>query len=126
MRILFVNNKTYRGHIDSGWWYFYLPLCQLGHEVHFYDTVLAPEKDLNKVIESFKPDLIFCMLTGDGNIAAYEPWLALAAETQSGRTKHSIGFAMTHGGSQTSQVEFANTSQCAQLPSAHIFKNIKI
>ena len=87
MRILFVNNKTYRGHVDSGWWYFYLPLCQLGHEVYFYDTVPAPEKDLNKVIESFKPDLIFCMLTGDGNIAAHEPWQALAAETQSGRTK---------------------------------------
>lgn len=87
MRILFVNNKTYRGHIDGGWWYFYLPLCDLGHEVYFYDTGHAPEKDLNKTIESFKPDLIFCMLTGDASIAPYEPWDALGAETKSGRTK---------------------------------------
>ena len=87
MRILFVNNKTYRGHVDSGWWYFYLPLRQMGHEVYFYNTVDPAEKDFNKVVETFKPELIFCMLTGDETIAPYEPWNALMKETQSGRTK---------------------------------------
>ncbi len=87
MKILFVSNKTYRGQLDGCWWYFYIPLQKLGHETYFYDTVEPDEKSLNKVIEQFRPDLIFCILTGDANIAPCEPWNDLLAETQSGRTK---------------------------------------
>ena len=64
-----------------------MPLCEMGHKVFFYDTVNPIEKDFNKVVESFKPDLVFCMLTGDDSIAPYEPWDKLLSETQSGRTK---------------------------------------
>jgi len=87
MKILLVTNKTYRDQIDGGHWNIYLPLQALGHEVFFYDTVDPIEKDFNKVIESFKPDLIFCCLTGNLNIAGAEPWEHLKNETFSGRTQ---------------------------------------
>ena len=59
----------------------------LGHDVYFYDTVDPVEKDYTKVIEGFKPDLIFCCMTGDKHITPYEPWGEIAEETKSGRTK---------------------------------------
>ena len=86
MKILLVVNKTYRGQIDGGWWYLYLPLKDLGHEVYFYDTVDPEEKDFTKVVESFKPDLVFCCMTGDTSIAPHEPWEKIKKETDSGRT----------------------------------------
>jgi spore maturation protein CgeB len=87
MKILFTSNKTYRGALDGGWWYFYLPLKSLGHDIYFYDTVEGCEKTYAEIIESFKPDLIFCIMTGDANIAPKEPWQDILKETQSGRTK---------------------------------------
>ena len=60
---------------------------QLGHEVLWYDTVNPEVKDFNKVMQSYKPDLIFCCLTGDRNIAPYEPWSQISNETSTGRTK---------------------------------------
>ena len=87
MKILLTLNKTYRGHLDGGYWYVYLPLQQMGHDVYLYDTVNPEEKDYNKVIESFKPDLIFCCLTNDRLVAPHEPWEQLLRETQLGRTK---------------------------------------
>ena len=86
MKILLVSNKTYRGHLDGSWWYLYLPLKQMGHEVYFYDTVTPLEVDFESVVDKFKPDLIFCCLTGDWAIAPHEPWEALMKETLSGRT----------------------------------------
>jgi spore maturation protein CgeB len=73
--------------MDMGYWYVYLPLRQLGHEVYFYDTVEPKEKDYKKIIETLKPDLIYCCLTGDKSIAPYEPWSEILNETNSGRTK---------------------------------------
>jgi spore maturation protein CgeB len=70
-----------------GYWYVYQPLKELGHEVLWYDTVNPEIKDYTKVLESFKPDLAFCCFTGDPSIAPYEPWLEVAKETESGRTK---------------------------------------
>lgn len=87
MKIIFTSNKTYRGSIDGSWWYFYLPLKQLGHDVHFYDTVLGEEKSYTDLVESFKPDLIFSIMTGDSSIAPKEPWQEILRETNTGRTK---------------------------------------
>ena len=87
MRILFTSNKTYRGRPDTGHWYVYSPLIELGHEVYWYDTVDPVERDYNKVIEQFKPDLIFCCMTGDRAITPWEPWENIKGETESGRTK---------------------------------------
>lgn len=87
MKILIVLNKTYRGHLDGGWWYVYLPLKELGHEVYFFDTVNPLEKDFKKVVESFKPELIFCVMTGDASIAPYEPWEPIERETKRGNIK---------------------------------------
>ena len=86
MKILLALNKTYRKQIDGGWWYLYLPLKEMGHKVHFYDTVDPEERNFGKVIESFKPDLIFCCMTGDKSIAPHEPWEQIQEETKSGRT----------------------------------------
>ena len=87
MKILLTSNKTYRGVPDSAEWYIYQPLQELGHEVFWYDTVNPEEKDYVKVIEKFKPDLIFCCMTGDKSIAPYEPWHPIENETKTGRTK---------------------------------------
>ena len=73
---------------DAGYWYTYLPLKELGHEVYWYDTVAPVEKySYVKIIEHFKPDLIFCCLTNDRIIAPHEPWHEIQRETESGRTK---------------------------------------
>ena len=89
MKILLTINKTYRGQPDSSQWYVREPLESLGHEVVFYDTVAGDPagNTYDQIIETFKPELVFCMLTGDKAIAPYEPWNALMKETQSGRTK---------------------------------------
>jgi len=88
MRILLVANKTYRGLPDSIWWYFAEPMAKLGHEVYFFDTVAENDDgDFNTILEGFKPDLVFCVMTGDRNITPNEPWEELLKETESGRTK---------------------------------------
>jgi spore maturation protein CgeB len=87
VKILIVLNKTYRGTLDGGWWYLYLPLKEMGHDVYFYDTVDPLEKNFKKVIETFKPELIFCVMTGDMSIAPHEPWEQIKEETVTGRTK---------------------------------------
>ena len=51
--------------LDLGYWNVYLPLCQLGHEVYLYDTIAPHNKDFSQVVETFKPDLIWCCMTGN-------------------------------------------------------------
>lgn len=88
MKILLVANKTYGGKPDSIWWYFADPMKRLGHEVYFYDTVSGdPSGTFTEVLESFKPDLVFCITTGNKFITPHEPWEELLKETESGRTK---------------------------------------
>lgn len=86
MKILLVSNKTYRGFLDGSWWNLYLPLKDMGHEVYFYDTVEPLEKDFKAVVEKFKPEIIFCCLTGNRGIAPNEPWDDLLEETNTGRS----------------------------------------
>lgn len=87
MKILLTANKTYRNIIDTTWWYFYEPLLELGHDVFFYDTVAGHDKAYAQIVEDFKPDLIFCIMTGDSSIAPHEPWQEIKNETLSGRTR---------------------------------------
>jgi len=91
MRILLVLNKTLqRGEsikLDAGYYNFYIPLLQMGHEVYFYDTVNPSEKNFNKVVENFKPELIFCCATGDKNITPFEPLNEIKEITQKGIVK---------------------------------------
>ena len=58
MKILLTLNKTYRGHDDMGYWYAYIPLKELGHDVIWYDTAQSDQTYYSKIIESFKPDLM--------------------------------------------------------------------
>ena len=91
MKILLTVNKTLRRgskiEEDGGHNNLYLPMMELGHDVYFYDTVAPEQRSFSKVIEDFKPDLIFCCLTNDSGIAPYEPWEEIQSETLSGRTK---------------------------------------
>jgi len=86
MKILLVVNKTYHGREDGGHWNLYTPLLNLGHDVEWYDTV-APDFDFQEKVESWRPDLIFCCMTGDPNIAPHEPWEEIRMETETGRTR---------------------------------------
>lgn len=87
MKILLTANKTYRGILDTTWWYFYEPLLKLNHEVFFYDTVNGLDKNFETIVEQFKPELIFCIMTGDKNIAPFEPWEEIAKITKKGVIK---------------------------------------
>lgn len=91
MKILLTTNRTLRrgdkAEEDGAYSNLYLPMKELGHEVCFYDTVDPKQKDYSKVIEGFKPDLIFCCMTGNKYITPHEPWEEIEAETLSGRTK---------------------------------------
>jgi len=77
MNILLVVNKTLnRGQteaLDCSYYNFYIPLLELGHNVYFFDTRNDFNKDFKKIVNEFKPDLIFCLLTGNKNITPYEP-----------------------------------------------------
>jgi spore maturation protein CgeB len=89
-KILLVTNKTLNragiDRFDIGYWNIYVPLLQLGYQVYFYDTVNPLNKNFSNILEEFKPDLIFCCLTGDKNVTPYEPLEEIKNETASGRT----------------------------------------
>ena len=91
MKIVMVWNKTLqRGNvhkIDIGFWNTYYSLMQLGHQVYFYDTASEPDKNLSDVVDTFKPELIYCCMTGDPSLTPYEPWEDLQRETEKGRAK---------------------------------------
>ena len=76
MKILLTTNKTLSNGktkwIDGGYYNTYLPLKDLGHDVYFWDTVSPQELDYQKVVDTFKPDLIFACITGDLTIAPAE------------------------------------------------------
>ena len=82
MKIIFVAPKTinkdrYKVSFDYGFWNFYLPLKDLGHEVRFFDTSRRGNEELQKEIDSFKPDLLFCVMTGSPYYCPDEPWGAI-------------------------------------------------
>jgi spore maturation protein CgeB len=91
MRILFIANKILpregKNRIDSGYWNFYIPLLELGHSVYFYDTINPIERNFNKVVESFKPDLIFSIICGNKAVTPYEPLQEIKQITFKGNIK---------------------------------------
>lgn len=91
MKILLVTNKTLNrngtNRVDIGYWNFYIPLLELGHDVYFFDTVNPEEKDFESIINNFKPDLIFSCISGNEQVTPYEPLDLIKRETESGRTK---------------------------------------
>tara|TARA_R110002126_G_scaffold125957_7_gene268198 strand:- start:1848 stop:2771 length:924 start_codon:yes stop_codon:yes gene_type:complete len=95
MNIFLVAPKSISSHkqtdsdfrFDYAFWNFYFPLISLGHDVTFFDTSILGDKELKEAIENKKPDLLFCIMTGDANYAPKEPWETIALETQKGRLK---------------------------------------
>lgn len=74
--------------LDYSYWNFYLPLVELGHTVQFFDTTLKGNKELASVIESFKPELLFCIMTGASkSFTPDEPWDVIQKETNKGNVK---------------------------------------
>ena len=70
---------------DYAVWNFWVPLMSLGHDVTFIDTSQFGEEHLKKEIEAKKPDLLFCIMTGDPSVCPQEPWNTIREETQKGR-----------------------------------------
>lgn len=91
MKILLVTNKTLSNRktewIDGGYYNVFLPLIKMGHEVHFFDTVRGGNKSFSATVESFKPELIFCCMTGDPSLTPREPWEGIIEETKKGNCK---------------------------------------
>lgn len=87
MKILLVGPKSLKlsqARFDMIVWNFLLPLKSLGHDVLFYDTILNAPDAFPEKVEEFKPDLIFCILTGDPNYGKFEPWEEIQKITDSG------------------------------------------
>lgn len=72
---------------DYGFWNFYLPLIKLGHKVEFFDSSILGDEDLSVAIEVFKPDLLFCIMTGSKIYCPKEPWTTIRRETKKGNIK---------------------------------------
>ena len=91
MKILLVTNRTLTNGKneweDGGYWNLFLPLKKLGHDVKFYDTVRGNIKGFPDLIDEFKPELIFCCMTGDPSLTPNEPWTEITKQTQKGNCK---------------------------------------
>lgn len=88
MKIILVAPKSIsKNRFDYAFWNFYLPLLSLGHQVIFFDSSFRGNKELQSEIENFKPDLLFCIMTGDLSYCKEEPWETIIQETNTGRTK---------------------------------------
>ena len=130
MKILLATNKTYAGHVDLGHWYTYKPLVELGHKVFWHDTVNPEMPDFGKVIEHFKPDLIFCCITGNPALTPAEPAVWEAIKKRSlGALKHLIGFVMIRGVlgviQKSDHQQYATILQCVQLRSRPTYRSTK-
>lgn len=93
MKILLTLNKTLSNGkskwLDSGYYNVYLPLKDLDHEVYLWDTVEPDNPNYSKVVEDFKPDLIFCCITGDQSLTPAEHLCmeSISKETEKGNCK---------------------------------------
>jgi spore maturation protein CgeB len=95
MKIIIVAPKTITKHkqtneafrYDLSFWNFLFPLQAIGHQAYFFDTSQYGDKELQLLIEREKPDLLFCIMTGDQGYCPYEPWETILNETQKGRLK---------------------------------------
>lgn len=97
MKIIIIAPKSITRHrnsnnaflYDYAYWNFYLPLQELGHHVVFHDTSFHRENHnqiLEDEIKTFKPDLLFCVMTGDVNYCPSEPWEAIEFATKTNIT----------------------------------------
>jgi len=59
----------------------------MGHEVYFYDTINPIEKDFNKVVNTFRPELIFCCVSGNKSVTPFEPLDEIKEITKKGNIK---------------------------------------
>jgi spore maturation protein CgeB len=88
MKIILVAPKSVsKNRFDFAFWNFYLPLLSLGHQVIFFDSAYKGDNELSEEIEKNKPDLLFCIMTGDVRYCPFEPWQTIINETNLGRTK---------------------------------------
>ena len=91
MKIIVAVNKTLfrnsKPELDTGVFYLYEPLVELGHEVYFYDTVAPTEPDFDEIVRRFNPDLVFCCFTGNPQITPFEPWGSILRLTRLGKVK---------------------------------------
>ena len=88
--ILVVNKFLDRGQstcIDGGYYNFYIPLIELGHKVYLYDTINGDKDSFNEIVQSFKPDLIFCIMTGNKSVTPYEPYEQIKEITKNTKIK---------------------------------------
>lgn len=92
MKIMIVAPKSITAHIlnqesfrfDYTFWNFFMPLCSLGHNVSFFDTQMFGTTQFLYEFKKNKPDLIFCVMTGDPRTTQDEPWEAIENITRSG------------------------------------------
>lgn len=86
MKIILVAPKTLKTPktFDYAFWNFYIPLLELGHQIHFFDTTNFGNLELNNLINKFKPDLLFGIMTGNVNLCPDEPWETIQTETIKG------------------------------------------
>lgn len=87
MRIILAAPKSLPGDLfrfDYSYWNFYFPLVKLGHNVTFFDTTVYGDTELSLLIDKEKPDLLFCIMTGDNGFCPKEPWKTIADETKKG------------------------------------------
>jgi spore maturation protein CgeB len=91
MRIMLVANKflprSGKMRIDNAYWNVYIPLVEMGHEVRFYDTYFGEEKSFESIVEDFKPELIFSILTFNKNFVKFEPIEQIKSITKKGNIK---------------------------------------
>lgn len=90
-KILFVSNKTLNRNgvprIEASYYNFYVAMAELGYTMEFYDTVNPVEPDFDKVVERFKPTLVFSILTGNQQVTPHEPIKSIKNLTRSGMVK---------------------------------------
>ena len=85
MKIIIVAPKIIRTptfRLDYAFWNFYLPLLSLGHETYFFDSSIFGDEHLKVWIENVKPDLLFCVMTGNNLVCPNEPWETITEETE--------------------------------------------
>lgn len=95
MKIMFVAPRSISRHstnqvpfrFDYTFWNFFLPLLSIGHSVSFFDTSVFGNDQFKKDFENFKPDMLFCVMTGDRTVCPDEPWESIREVTEKGTCK---------------------------------------
>jgi spore maturation protein CgeB len=94
MKIILIGPRSLvKARFDSIVWNFLFPLQSLGHNTKLFDTTKYGDLELKNLINSFKPDLLFCILTGEEHFGYSEPWATIAEETKKGSVKTFNWFA---------------------------------